>query len=224
MKRYGNVMWGITLILVGILIGINNLNIAKFNIFFEGWWTLFIIIPFGIGLFTDENKIGNAIGVFIGIFLLLVSRGIVEFDLIWDLILPGILIIIGLTLIFKNYFIDQEIKKIKQNIGEDDGYWATFGVQNLKFVDEEFKSTELNAIFGSIKIDLTQAIIKEDIIIKASAIFGGIEILVPQGVRIKLKSLPIFGGTNNKTQNDTNKKSFIIYIDSVTIFGGVEIK
>lgn len=53
MKKYGNVLRGLILILIGIIIGINSLNIAEIDIFFRGWWTLLIIIPCGIGLFTE---------------------------------------------------------------------------------------------------------------------------------------------------------------------------
>ena len=47
---------GFSLAIIGVLIGLVNFNIINKNIFFDGWWTLFIIIPSIIGLFTDEDK------------------------------------------------------------------------------------------------------------------------------------------------------------------------
>ena len=61
MKKFGNVLWGIVLIIIGLIIGGNALGIVNINIFFDGWWTLFIIIPCFIGLFKDDEKTGNLI-------------------------------------------------------------------------------------------------------------------------------------------------------------------
>ena len=74
MKKFGNLLWGLVFIIIGIIWGINSLGIASINIFFTGWWTLFIIIPCFIGLFREREKMGNLIGLLIGIVLLLCSR------------------------------------------------------------------------------------------------------------------------------------------------------
>ena len=83
MKSFGNVLWGIVLIVVGLIIGGNALGITNINIFFDGWWTLFIIVPTFIGLFRENEKTGNLIGLLIGIALLLGCQNILDFDLIW---------------------------------------------------------------------------------------------------------------------------------------------
>ena len=100
MKNFGNVLWGIALIVLGLIIGGNALGITNINIFFDGWWTLFIISPCFIGLFKEREKTGNIIGLLIGVALLLCCLDILDFDLIWKLALPAILIIIGLSCIF----------------------------------------------------------------------------------------------------------------------------
>jgi len=63
MGNFSKILWGIVLIGLGIVIGLNALNITYINIFFRGWWTLIIIIPCLIGLFDDKNegKTGNLI-------------------------------------------------------------------------------------------------------------------------------------------------------------------
>ena len=54
MKKIGNILWGVVLIIIGLIIGGNALGITHINIFFNGWWTLFIIIPCFIGLFREN--------------------------------------------------------------------------------------------------------------------------------------------------------------------------
>ena len=99
MKQIGNILWGIVLITIGVIFGLNALEITSINVFFEGWWTLFIIVPCFIGLIKDNDKTGNLIGLLIGVVLLLCSRNIISFSLIWKLIVPTILVIIGLSFI-----------------------------------------------------------------------------------------------------------------------------
>ena len=101
MKKTRNIIWGVVLLLVGVVIALNALNVTDVSLWFDGWWTLFIIIPCLIGLFTEKDKIGNIIGLCIGGVLLLCAQDILDFSLIWKLIVPAIIIAIALTLIFK---------------------------------------------------------------------------------------------------------------------------
>lgn len=80
MKKIRNTLWGIVLIVLGLIIGGNALGITNVNIFFYGWWTLFIIIPCFIGLFKEREKTGSIIGLIIGIVLLLCCQDILNFD------------------------------------------------------------------------------------------------------------------------------------------------
>ena len=52
--------------------------------------------------------------------------------------------------------------------------------------------------------------------------FGGIDILVPENVNVKLNSSCIFGGVSNKASVYENAPT--IYINGVCLFGGVDIK
>ena len=191
MKNFGNILWGIVLIIIGLIVGGNALGITNIDIFFDGWWTLFIIIPCFIGLFKEREKTGNIIGILIGIALLLCCQDILNFDMIWKLAFPLILIIIGISFIFKDTFdykLSKEIKKLNEKKVNSDEYCATFSGQNLKFDGEKFTGTNLTAVFGGIKCDLKNAIIENDVVINCSSIFGGIEIYVPDNIKVKIKS------------------------------------
>lgn len=65
MGNFSKILWGIALIALGVVIGLNALDITHINLLFRGWWTLFIIIPCLIGLFDDksEGKTGNIIRI-----------------------------------------------------------------------------------------------------------------------------------------------------------------
>lgn len=225
MNRMSNYLWGLVFIVVGVIFGLNALNLTDINIFFDGWWTLFIIVPCFIGLFSEDNKKNNLIGLLIGIILLLGCLDLISFNLIWKLIVPIILVIIGLSFIFKDAFnnkISKEIKKLNKT--ETKEYCATFSEQTVEFSDEEFTGCSLNAIFGGIKCDLKDTIIKKDTVINASAIFGGITIYVPKDVNVKISSTSIFGGVSDERKIKTKDAKNTIYINANAMFGEVEIK
>ena len=226
MNNIKNILWGIILVIIGVIIGLNTIGITDIDIFFDGWWTLVIIVPCFIGLFTNKDKTGNIIGLLVGVILLLGMQNIIDFNLIWKLLLPSIIVIIGLSLIFKNTFnskINNEIKKLNNKNTKDNEYCATFSGQRIDFPNEEFKGATLNSVFGSITCDLREAKIKEDVVINASSVFGGIDIILPDDVNIKIKSNSIFGGVNNKKKNNEDKK-YTIYVNASCLFGGVDIK
>ena len=98
-QKAKGILWGIAIIAVGILWGLNKSNIIDFTIFFPGWWTLFIIVPSVIGLFKDRDKTASAIFLVIGIFLLINAN--VDLKPIKVLILPTIVVLIGIYIIVK---------------------------------------------------------------------------------------------------------------------------
>lgn len=228
MKRFGNMLWGLVLIVIGVIIGTNALGITNINLFFDGWWTLFIIIPSFIGLFKENEKTGNVIALLIGIALLLACQDILDFNLIWKLMLPTILIIVGLSIIFKdtvNGKIKKEIKKLNEKKTGENEYCATFSEQTANFSGEKFTGADLTAVFGGVKCDLKNAIIEQDTVINTSSIFGGIDIYVPDNIKVKIKSSSIFGGASDNRKNKTeNAETFTIYVNATCLFGGVEIK
>ena len=227
MKKFGNVLWGVVLIIIGLIIGGNALGITSINIFFDGWWTLFIIVPCFIGIFKDNEKTGNVIGLLIGVALLLGCQNILDFDLIWKLAFPTILVIIGLSIIFKDVLggkVSDEIKKINEKRSGENSYCATFSSQNVNFDGEKFTGADLTAVFGGVKCDLRKAIIDSDVVINASSTFAGIEIYVPSNVKVKTKSTSIFGGVENKANTKVDENSHTIYINGTALFGGVEVK
>ena len=227
MKKKENIILGIILIIIGFILIGKTLNIIHINIFFKGWWTLFIIIPSLIGLFNDHDKTGSLIGLTIGLLLLLATRNVVDLNLVIKLAFPIVIIVIGLSLVLKNLFdskIDNDIKNINDKNNNSDNYYSAFSSKNIKLDNETFSGSDINAIFGSVKLDLSEAIIKDDIVINASSIFGGIDIIVPENMLVKIKSNSFFGGISNNKKAKETKNSKTIYINATCLFGGVNIK
>ena len=99
MKKITNTVLGALLIAVGVIFALNALEITDIDIFFDGWWTLFIIVPCVIGLFTERKKSGNLIGLAVGVLLLLGSWDIISFSVLWKLAVPVVIVMIGVKII-----------------------------------------------------------------------------------------------------------------------------
>ena len=227
MKKLSKILWGVVLVLVGGIFALNAFGITNFEVFFDGWWTLFIIVPCLVGIFSEREKTGNIIGLLIGIFLLLCCQNVLSFGLFWKLVIPAIIVIIGLKLILGAVLGEKATKMIavsRQNGNNVKTGCATFSGQDLNPDGEVFEGAELNAVFGGVKCDIRNAIIEKDCAITASAIFGGIDIFVPDNVNVKITSNSIFGGVSEKKHRPYVENTVTVYINASCIFGGVEIK
>ena len=227
MKKLSKILWGIALIVVGGIFALNAFGLTDIELFFDGWWTLFIIVPCFIGLFSEREKTGNIIGLFIGVFLLLCCQNVLGFDMIWKLAVPAIIVIIGLKMIFSAVFGDKATKLLVESRQNGDNIkigCATFSGQDLNFDGEVFSGAELTAVFGGVKCDLRNAVIEKDCAVTATSIFGGIEIFAPDNINIKINSNSVFGGVSDKNHRPTVQGAVTVYINATCIFGGVEIK
>ena len=65
MKDLGNKILGLIFIVIGIIIMLNALDVTNIDIFFDGWWTLFIIIPSLVSLINQKDITGSLIVLFI---------------------------------------------------------------------------------------------------------------------------------------------------------------
>lgn len=225
MKKTKAVLWGIVLVAIGVLFALNTLEIIDVDIFFAGWWTFIIIIPCVIGFFTEREKLGNIIGILVGVVLLLCCQNIMDFSLVWKLLVPAIIILVGIKII-TSAFMPKRANDIMENMKKDgktpNEVCATFGENKLNYDGEMFDGAVLTATFGSVACDLRKAIISADCAIRVSATFGGIEILVPSHVNVKSECTAVFGGVSNETSKKENAPT--IYISGNCIFGGVEVK
>lgn len=226
MKNIRRIVWGTVLILAAVVIALHSLEIIDFNVFFDGWWTLFIIVPAFVDLIAKkENKLGSVFWLAVGVFLLLCAQGILEYNMLWKLLLPVIIAIIGIKLIVSSFKKDRSERILNEtysNGGTIDSETAVFNGAKANYNGRAFDGTVLTAIFGGVECDLRDAVIDHDCVIKASAIFGGVDIFVPDNVRVISNAVGIFGGVDVE-KSDPNG-AYTIYIDGVALFGGIDVE
>ena len=215
MKKLQNNIIGILLIVVGTILGLNAFHITHINIFFEGWWTLFIIIPSLCGFFAERDKIGSLIGLFIGVYLLLSCQGIISFRFLWKLFLPLVLIILGIQILFKNSFSKSKSSSETTN---------TFSNKKYNFDYQIYTGGNYDVTFGGMTLDLQKADLPSETIINISTLFAGVDLYLPEDVNLQIESSSFFGGVDRhqRLNKESNTKTVILKVHCV--FGGVNIK
>lgn len=217
-KRYSEIVWGIVFVVCGLVLLGKFLGLYSFDIFFDGWWTLFIIIPSIIDLLFENHKSTSLIFLILGILLLLASRDYVSYTNIFKIFICLVFIISGLKMIFKNH----NKPKIKQE-KDIPVYAGIFGGIEEKYSKNKFKGCKIISVFGGSTVDLRDAKIESDCIVEAISILGGSDLIVPDNVNVVVSGVALFGGCDNKKTNQDNNK-VTIYVEQVSIFGGLDIK
>lgn len=214
-NNYDRILWGIVFIAVGVLFALNIAGVIEFNIWSYVWPIFLAIIGVSM-LLGDKKNVGG--WFFIVLSTLFFLRRILGDAFDSRYLFVTIIILIGIFIIVSSFKKD-EIR----NISGKQNQFVVFGGRNDRIVNGEYYGTNTLCVFGGHEIDLRQFNFTHDVEIVATAVFGGVTVFLPQNVNVSLKSLPIFGGTENKTLN-TDNNPYTVYIKVTAVFGGVEVR
>jgi len=87
-----------------------------------------------------------------------------------------------------------------------------------------FRGADLLAIMGGCEIDLRQAAINGEAVIDVFAMWGGIEIRVPEDWTVVSRVVPLMGGVDDKTRPPQAATAHRLVLRGFAIMGGIEIK
>jgi predicted membrane protein len=230
---------GITLLFLGALFLLSNLNIFYFPFFWADYWPVFVIV---IGLMQAAFRRGAGQRMW-GLWMTAVGGMFLAHNFgyirgpIWSLLWPINLIFLGLWFLLRGY----ERRRIGAAGGDFSAGFplssagsanvldehAVFGGIQRRIDSQEFEGGQITAIFGGVHLDLRGAGTKKDeIVIEMNAIFGGVELLVPDTWNVTVRGEAIFGGYEDKTMRrsepPSGKRPHLIVTGSA-VFGGVTV-
>lgn len=223
-KLKSSIVWELCFVIFGIILICNAVGFFNVNLFFKGWWTLFIIIPAIQGLFVKGSRTNNLFLLLIGIALLIGTQGMMSAGTLWTIIFGGALIIFGVSSIYNSMKNKEDDNVSLENHDFSEDCNAFFSGQKKVCSGQKFTGQNLRAIFGGIVLDLSNAIIDQDVRINIIALFGGCEISVPRNVNIKTSGTNFMGGIDDSHAPSGNPEFPTIHVYASTLFGGVKIK
>ncbi|MFI6833160.1 DUF1707 domain-containing protein [Kribbella sp. NPDC050241] len=84
------------------------------------------------------------------------------------------------------------------------------------------RRTNAVAVFGGHDLDMTDAVFEgREVTIWAFAVFGGIDITVPEGVTVRNEGVGIFGGFGARGSDDPHPDAPVVVVKGLALFGGV---
>jgi hypothetical protein len=86
------------------------------------------------------------------------------------------------------------------------------------------RPTRALAVLGSCQLDLTSVDLEPETELVTIAVFGGIEVLVPEGVAVDLGGFAVFGGRHDQTSSHRADGGPVVRVDCRAVFGGVTVR
>jgi predicted membrane protein len=222
----GRIFSGLLIILIGVLFLLGNLGKLDIGEVFSTYWPLILIFIGLWHLIAHEFRSAGfgIILLLIGGFFLLVNLDIIR-GRIWLYFWPLVIIAAGLWIIFRPRFklFQEKAPEIKEK--DLDAFIIFSGIKR-RFNAPEFRGGKATALFGGIDLDFTQAGLADNkASIELTAIFGGIEVLVPSDWEVVIDSSSIFGGVEDKHEAvPPAETKATLFIRATAMFGGIEVK
>ena len=213
---------GLIIIAVGTLFTLDNLRLVDAQRYLRYWPAALILIGVlkvwqsrgGRGVF------GGLLFVLAGAWLLLETFHVVTINLfeLW----PLLLVLFGASLVWRGL-------RGGRGRGATDGHSTVSALAVLGGVhrgnnSRAFRGGDLTAILGGCEIDLRQAAIDGEAVLDVFAMWGGIEIKVPEDWTIGSRVVPILGGFEDKTRPQRGAATHRLLVRGFAIMGGIEVK
>lgn len=242
----GGVAFGLFLVALGIVLLLGQMGFVSTDYLFHFFWPA-IMILFGLELMfargrSSRSRFNREAGGFLtlaGIVLLLSKLGYFHFSfsVVWALacIYWGIWIV-ARTFGFRRWWESQsKLTSDDKVIDVTDtdpsktpaDFSAVFGTFKRPITAKNFKGVKLEAIFGEVNIDLTNAEIEgAEATIRADAVFGACVIRVPETWHISVLGSAVMGEYMDKTRQRPAEGPGVktLIVTGSAVFGSVEVK
>ena len=223
----------IAIIALGALFLLDNLGILRFHDVARYWPV--ILIALGVVRLVDSHGSASLVwgGLLAGIggLLLLDNLDILYFD--WRLFWPAILIGLGILMLLRTTQWSQ--RRAGDGSGPapppgDSGtlnLWTMFGGGERNITAQDFRGGQISVMFGGYEINLRAATLAGgQATIDVSAMFGGVEIEIPDTWIAEVKGTGLFGAFVDDTRPPSVEQTPApprLIVTGYAMFGGVTV-
>jgi predicted membrane protein len=241
---------GLLAITAGILLIAFNagaLPIAYKSIIFS-WQMLLIALGTAL-LFSRHKRLFGTVLLLTGSFLILPKCGIEALSFLQGNGWATFFIIVGIIILghalfghrrhhahFRRHFerkfafeqrFRAQYERFRENPNDYISHNCVFAGSNKKINVQNFRGGEVNCVFGSTEIDLSDAQLAEGVnTLEVSVVFGGLTLYIPAHWKVSLRQNTIFGQIEDHRPPatfDVDEKRMLVIVAS-SVFGGGEIK
>jgi hypothetical protein len=205
-------------IIIGILVVLVGMNLimkasnVEWDLFFDGWWTLLIIIFAVIAIINQGPSRGSIIMLLFGCYLLAARRGWIPHWIQGDFVWGGLLIVAGLLFVISS----RQIKDPERSSNSSERHKSFSHEEEQR----ESRKNHVHNQFSHFEEHFDNSSHSESP--TYTAIFGGREVRYEPRTLSGANVFTLFGGMELDLRHAQIHEDIII--DVTAIFGGVDLR
>ncbi len=220
--------------LMGLLILLDNMGFHLVSHLFR-FWPMILILVGAWNLTCKSGRVFGGVLVILGVLFQLDALNIARFT--WGEIWPMVIIGVGILVMWSSL----QARKLSTFVGKIAAApqgdprttlneVAVFGSIERRINTQDFQGGNINAIFGSVELDLRDAtILQDEVTLEINSVFGSVELRVPDAWQISSRGHAAFGSFEDDTKNYRTENSAIptrklLILTGAAVFGSVQIK
>jgi predicted membrane protein len=226
--RAGGMLPGLVLVLIGTVVLLQHMGILPHRIIWTFWPA--VLILFGVVKLSEpQGRVFGVVLLIVGAIFMLHNLGLTRLS--WGDLWPIALIGAGLVLIWSRFEAHHlppasSGSSTTNTINE----FAMFGGVERRISVNNFAGGTVSATFGGVELDFRSADIEgEQAVVYVEAIFGGVEVTVPDRWTVIYEGQTILGGYSDETRpplpdvpGAPPRKKLILR--GRCVFGGISVK
>ena len=215
---------GVMVITVGVLLTLDNLELVDAGRYLR-FWPIGMIALGLAKLWHSRHGQGGPFGGFllttVGTWLLLEQTAIVRLSF-WDM-WPTLLVLFGGFLVWQGLS-GPRPRPSAANANTTVTAIAVLGSVVRGNNSPAFRGGELTAVLGGCELDLRHAAIDGEAVIEVFALWGGIEIRVPEDWTVVSHVTAVLAGVEDKTRPSQTASRHRLVLRGIVVMAGIEIK
>ena len=217
-------IFGLMIVALGVIFTLDNLEIIDARDYIRFWPAGLVAI--GMLKLWQASRDGHGwFGglVFVGIGAWMLIEQVVYITVDVRDLMPLFLVFIGGYMVWRG-FGGPRRERTSDGHSSFSGL-AIMGGVSRRSNSQTFRGADLTAVMGGCEIDLRQASIAPgtEAVIDVFALWGGIEIKVPDDWTVVTRVTPLMGGVEDKTRVPQNTDKRLV-INGFVVMGGVVVK
>jgi len=213
-------IFGALVVLLGVLLLLDTTGLFETDSLLTYVPSLFVLVAvYAVVASEFRNVAGPVVVALVAGGAQLVALGVVEFaDLapLW----PVFVIVFGLSVVLARY--RASVHTVPE---EYVSALAFFGGNEKRSTATSFAGADLTAVFGGTELDLRDARITDrPAQVSATALFGGVDVVVPRDWNVRIDAIPVFGAAeDDRPHRDEEHDEVDLVVTGFVAFGGISV-
>ena len=221
---------GLAIAGVGVLFALDNMNLLEADDIVRFWPVILVLIGSIKLLWPSRNtsRVTGAVLIVVGALLLLDEIPGLGIDIDPGDLWPLILVLVGLRLVWgaiqRGVSPAAELPRGERSSDARVNAFALMSGNSITVGSQEFAGGFATALMGGVELDLRNARLEQGSAeIEVFTMWGGIEVLVPEGWVVESHVFPLMGAYEDNTRPPSAPDAPRLVVRGMVVMGGIEV-